>query len=595
MSLTKKVDAWIQENLFNAVPIAIAVMDKDFNVVMANLAFEQMFGEWHSRKCYSVYKDSDTVCSDCKAAEALKSGQTIISEEVGYNKDGRVTRHIKQTVPIIEDGGVNFLVEMSIDVTTTEKLKEQRKLLFEQVPCNILVIDKDFRIVRTNKKVKDRFGLIKGTHCYKSLKGLDSICSGCNAKRTFEEGRAHTGFSQVTDKDGNIVHLQVTTIPLEDEDNDSEHVMEMAVDISQTINLEEELQNIHSFMESMIATSLDGIIAVNDKNEIILFNQAARNIFNVMGSKNVSIEELEWMLPDGFLAQIGAGPGQVYLPETEISTIDSQSVPVRLSGIQLNIRGKHMGMALSIQNLKEVKQLEKEKLEAERLAAVGQTVAGLAHGVKNLITGLDGGMYMLTSGISKGNAGRVTDGMEMLNRNIGRISVFVKEFLNFSKGREISVEINNPLKIAEEVVALYYEKARKIGIELKVISDGKIKDAPMDYEGMHECITNLVGNAIDACQMSDEERCQVLVRVFERDEAIIYEVIDEGCGMDYEVKKKVFTSFFTTKGLGGTGIGLLTTKKIIQEHGGKIDVESSPEKGTTFRIILPRKRLPKNK
>ena len=63
--------------------------------------------------------------------------------------------------------------------------------------------------------------------------------------------------------------------------------------------------------------------------------------------------------------------------------------------------------------------------------------------------------------------------------------------------------------------------------------------------------------------------------------------------MDYEVKKKVFTTFFTTKGLGGTGLGLLTTKKIVQEHGGAIELESEPDQGSTFKILLPRKRLPK--
>jgi signal transduction histidine kinase len=83
------------------------------------------------------------------------------------------------------------------------------------------------------------------------------------------------------------------------------------------------------------------------------------------------------------------------------------------------------------------------------------------------------------------------------------------------------------------------------------------------------------------------------MRAFEKNDTIFYEVIDNGCGMDYEVKKKVFTTFFTTKGLGGTGLGLLMTQKIIQEHGGAIKVESKPEKGTTFRISLPRKRLPK--
>ena len=69
-------------------------------------------------------------------------------------------------------------------------------------------------------------------------------------------------------------------------------------------------------------------------------------------------------------------------------------------------------------------------------------------------------------------------------------------------------------------------------------------------------------------------------------------VRDDGCGMDHDVKKKVFTNFFTTKGSGGTGLGLLTTKKIVHEHGGRIDLESEAGKGTVFRIQLPRDRLP---
>jgi len=243
--------------------------------------------------------------------------------------------------------------------------------------------------------------------------------------------------------------------------------------------------------------------------------------------------------------------------------------------------------------LSEIKQLEREKLEAERLAAVGHTVAGLAHGIKNLITALEGGMYMLDSGLGKGNIERVQKGMEMLARNIQRISTFVKAFLSFSKGREIQAKMSNPADIAEEVVGLYTVKAHELGINLANEKIGHISAAPIDYESMHECLTNLVGNAIDACQMSDGTACQVTVRTFEDNGTIVYEVADNGCGMDYQVKKKVFTTFFTTKGLGGSGLGLLMTQKIVHEHGGSIDLKSKSGEGTTFRIRLPRGRLPK--
>ena len=101
-----------------------------------------------------------------------------------------------------------------------------------------------------------------------------------------------------------------------------------------------------------------------------------------------------------------------------------------------------------------------------------------------------------------------------------------------------------------------------------------------------------MSNAIDACQVSDKPGCRVTLRTVAEGETLGFEVVDTGCGMDYEVKKKIFTTFFTTKGEGGTGLGLLLTRKIVQEHGGTILVDSHPGRGTRFAIRLPRARLP---
>jgi PAS domain S-box-containing protein len=589
------VDKWIEENLFDVVPMAIAVIDKEFNLVYANTAFEQMFGPWKDRKCFSVYKSHDSKCLDCKGAESFKDGVSRVNEEVGYNKSGRLTRYIKHTTPVVdEEGNIPFLVEMAIDITETEQIRREYQLLFDQVPCNILIIDRNFRIAKTNERLRQMFGDLEGRYCFQALKGYDDKCSECTARQTFADGQMHTGHHIWRSKRGETEHFQVTTVPLRLVDDSFDLVMEMAVDITQTLKLEDELRIAHTFMESMIATSMDGIIATDANGDVTIFNPAARKIFDITDNRRVSREELASMFPEGLLDQVAKGHGHVHLPETNVKTIEGVSLPVRLAGTELLVEDRSMGMAFSIQDLREIKQLENEKMEAERLAAVGQTVSGLAHGVKNLITGLEGGMYMLNSGMNKGSAERVQKGMEMLVRNIGRISTFVKEFLSFSKGREIQVKLCNPAKIAEEVVGLYAAQARELGIELVNERICDIDPAPMDYENMHECLTNLVGNAIDACRMSDNEGgCHVRVRTSEESGVIVYEVVDDGCGMDYEVKRKVFTTFFTTKGLGGTGIGLLMTKKIVQEHGGKIDVESEPGQGSTFRIRFPRNRLPK--
>jgi PAS domain S-box-containing protein len=245
-------------------------------------------------------------------------------------------------------------------------------------------------------------------------------------------------------------------------------------------------------------------------------------------------------------------------------------------------------------DITEMKRLERDKLEAERLAAVGQTVAGLAHGIKNIVMGLEGGMYVMGTGIRKADSERIGLGWEMLEENIARISAFVKEFLEFARGREPKVALVDSNEIAHKLVDLYRDGAGMKGITLREDFAEGIADIAVDGEAVHTCLANLVSNAVDACEMSDKRDHSVTLTTREKNGAVIFEVVDDGCGMDYEVKQKVFTNFFSTKGSDkGTGLGLLTTRKIIQEHGGTISFDSTEGVGSVFRITLPRDRLPK--
>ncbi len=590
----RELAAWLKKYLFNAVPMAIAVIDRQFDLVYANEAFERMFGAWQHQKCYQVYKSRNDMCVSCHGAQAFNDGKPRVNEEVGYNRQGQLTRYIKHTIPMIDNKGkVPYLIEMCMDVTETEQIRREYQLLFDQVPCSVLIIDRQYRIVKTNEQARKMLGDLEGLHCFSGLKGLDSKCKECTARETFADGRLHTGHHVWRTRKGETVHLHVITVPLRMADGSSDMVMEMAVDVTQTLKLQDGLELAHSFLETIITTSMDGIFAVDAEGDVSICNPAARKFFAIRPDEKLSHRELAGILPEGVLNRVTRKGQRVYLPETTIVDAAGGQKPVRLVGRRLSMEGRSIGAAFSIQDLSELKKLEAEKLEAERLAAVGQTVAGLAHGVKNLTTALEGGMYMLSTGIEKGNLDRIQKGMVMLDRNTQRISLFVKAFLNFAKGRQIRARMSAPADIAREVVEMFAPKAEKLDIRLYLDRPLALEPAPIDYESMHECLTNLVGNAIDACQVSTNGGSRVIVRVYEKSSIIYYEVIDDGCGMDYEVKKKVFSTFFTTKGLGGTGLGLLMTKKIIQEHGGSIKLKTEPEKGTTFRICLPRKRLPK--
>ncbi len=235
--------------------------------------------------------------------------------------------------------------------------------------------------------------------------------------------------------------------------------------------------------------------------------------------------------------------------------------------------------------------LEKDIIDAERLAAVGQTVAGLAHSIKNILMGLEGGKYMIGLGLKKDDRNLIDRGSEMLDRNFNKTTSLVRDFLSFSKGRLPELKMTDPNQLVKEISDLYKDIAGQSGIELKPVLSPKIKKAPLDADAIHTCLTNLVSNAIDACQMGKQKGTEVVVSVRDEKSTLIFEVTDNGAGMDYDIKKKIFTTFFTTKGGQGTGLGLLTSRKLVQEHGGRIVVKSQKNKGSLFRLEFPRQRL----
>ena len=269
-----------------------------------------------------------------------------------------------------------------------------------------------------------------------------------------------------------------------------------------------------------------------------------------------------------------------------------QEIHYSVSTSALKQSGDDIAHVIEISNdLTAQKNLEYKIIEAERLSAVGQTVAGLAHTIKNMLMGLEGGMYIVDTGLKKGDANRIIKGWDILQRNFTKTTTLVKDFLSFSKGRLPDMQLVDPNKLVQDIINLYKETARQQGVDLIFEPKKSIKPAHLDPSGIETCLTNLLSNGIDAAVLNKNKSGHVILNVKEEKGQLIFESIDNGCGMDWEIKSKVFTTFFTTKGGKGTGLGLLTTRKIVQEHGGKIDVESNPGEGTTFRIRFPIARL----
>ncbi|NTW36734.1 MAG: hybrid sensor histidine kinase/response regulator, partial [Syntrophobacteraceae bacterium] len=243
------------------------------------------------------------------------------------------------------------------------------------------------------------------------------------------------------------------------------------------------------------------------------------------------------------------------------------------------------------QNLEQmVSEKTQQLLDSERLAAIGQTVATLAHAIKNIIGGLKGGMYVLEKGMELDNKEYLSQGWDMLKGNVGKITNLALDLLNYAKERTPDYQQCDPNRPLREVYQLMLSRAEDCGVSLRAETDENLGDILMDPEAIHCCLLNLVSNAVDAClcRGSCSEPAEVVLRSRRVDSwGVEYQVADNGCGLDEETREKIFRAFFSTKGTKGTGLGLMITKKIVNEHGGKIEIDSRKGEGTTFTVQLP--------
>jgi PAS domain S-box-containing protein len=357
-----------------------------------------------------------------------------------------------------------------------------------------------------------------------------------------------------------------------------------------------ELRRQTNFQIKLIRSSNDGIVATDRDLKVVIYNPGAEKIFGFTQSeviyKMVVTELYPEQIGKQFRDALSGNNGLRDFPwrETLITSKDGRQIPVRFSGTILREKDKEMGTVAFFQDLREIKRLEKELVKSERLAAVGQTVAGLAHGIKNILHGLKGGSYLVDIGIKRDDTEKLKKGWDTIKRNIGRTSNLVMDLLSYSKEREPEYEVCRPNEIINDVCELLKDKAEENKILIITDFDGAIGEVIMDGSIVHEALLNLVSNAVDACLFDEDvsKNWQVKLKTeMEPGNVIKFEVSDNGAGMNEEIVQKLFSSFFSTKGHRGTGLGLMVTRKLIEEHKGEIGVTSQEGEGTNFTIRLP--------
>jgi len=256
----------------------------------------------------------------------------------------------------------------------------------------------------------------------------------------------------------------------------------------------------------------------------------------------------------------------------------------------MNAIGQHAGLALANA------ELYQQKLQSERLAAIGETVATLSHSIKNILQGLRGGADVVEMGLKKEDLKIARGGWPILERNLARIIGLTMNMLAFSRQRQLEISLTQVGPILEDCQQLLETQLQSKQVALIIDVDPETPPVPLDGVLVHQALMNLLGNAVEAAPPGDGA---VTVRVVyrpglpaEEDDPprparVEISVIDNGPGIPASKLRWVFEPFHTTKGLRGTGLGLAVAKRVAEQHGGAVTVESVEGKGATFRMILP--------
>lgn len=242
--------------------------------------------------------------------------------------------------------------------------------------------------------------------------------------------------------------------------------------------------------------------------------------------------------------------------------------------------GRMAGMAV------ENARLVADRMRTERLAATGETVAALSHHIKNIVQGMMSGSDVVEMALQKQSLATIDQGWQIVKRNLDKIMSLTMNMLAYAKTREPKLETVPFGTVVADCIELVQRKADDKGVLLLGEIEDGLPAIPLDVDGIHQVILNIVTNAIDAAPKTtgvvtvkasfDVQKMQVVLTVG-----------DNGPGIPEEARDRVFDAFYSTKGHGGTGLGLAVSKKIVEEHYGTIQMTSLTGEGTLIRITLP--------
>jgi signal transduction histidine kinase len=350
---------------------------------------------------------------------------------------------------------------------------------------------------------------------------------------------------------------------------------------------------------TLIDFGYDVLAAENGQQALDLFNQTQPPIV-ITDIKMPGMDGIELLRrikrdsPDTEVVMItGHGDMDLAIRSLKHEASDFITKPINVDSLEIALKRVCNNIVMR-EKLREytthLEELVREKTELQdHLSSLGLMIGSISHGIKGLLTGLDGGMYLLEKGLSAQDKEKIQEGWDTVKMMVERVRKMVMDILFYAKKRDLSWEQVDVGSFAGEVARLVAAKVKDLPIEFTCDIDASLGDCRIDPGYVHAALMSIFDNAIDACQQDSECRPhRISFGVQPSNGNVCFTVSDTGVGMDEDTQSRLFTQFFSSKGRKGTGLGLFIANKIVEQHGGTITVSSSPGRGSRFVIKLPR-------
>ena len=349
----------------------------------------------------------------------------------------------------------------------------------------------------------------------------------------------------------------------------------------------EEKDQVSNYLNNILESLSGGVLVVDLDGKITFFNQEAEDITgfeqkNVLGKPYADIIGLAAGRGRSVLHTLDTGE-RLASQEKELQRANDRTIPLGFStSLVRDEAGTVLGALEVFNDLTEVKRLEAEFQRVQTLAALGEMAATVAHEIRNPLGGIAGYAGMLERDLAAEHPNRRL--VHKITEGVGRLNRIVVSLLNYTRPLRLNIHPVNLVELVEETTAFFAIDIERSREDIHIERDFTIGDliCRIDPEQLQQVVLNLLQNAMQ----SMPEGGTIDISLHSGENCGVLTVGDTGIGMDDEVREKLFTPFFTTKE-DGTGLGLVTSKKIIDAHNGQIRVDSEPGCGTRFSISLP--------